>query len=193
MAGQKRHSLVEASGGGDGAGGGGAVLGGAAGGGGGNGGTAIGLTLSSFSKLQGNSACQSGAEMIAMTCTGRNEEVRLAVQASAFTWQLQQILHFGFLCKVEVQPDCAIHIHLPALRAQNVLFWGVARVVRHVQGVIWLLPCEGYKGAIAAIAEALAHCPIHCQAIASVCQLFRQLGTPKCFLQNDHCVNVIMK
>ena len=87
---------------------------------------------------------------------------------------------------------CNTHT-LTCVESPECVVWGVARVVRHVQGVIWLLPCEGYKGAIAAIAEALAHCPIHCQAIASVCQLFRQLGTPKCFLQNDHCVNVIMK
>jgi len=80
---------------------------------------------------------------------------------------------------------CTAHT-LTCIESPECVIWGVACVVCHVQGVIWLLPFEGYKGALAAIAEALAHYPIYCQAIANVCQLFRQLGTPKCFLQHDH-------
>ncbi len=53
------------------------------------------LTLSNYSRLQGNSACQSGSESVAMTCTGTSEKVQLAVQAFAVTLQLQQSLHFG--------------------------------------------------------------------------------------------------
>ncbi len=80
---------------------------------------------------------------------------------------------------------CTAHT-LTCIESPECIVWGVACVVCHVQGVIWLLPFEGYKGAIAAIAEALAHYPVDCQAIADVCQLFRQLGAPKCFLQHDH-------
>ncbi len=56
---------------------------------------ALRLTLSNCSRLQGNSACQSGSESVATTCTGTNEKVRLAVQAFAFIWQLQQSLPSG--------------------------------------------------------------------------------------------------
>ena len=53
------------------------------------------LTLSNYSRLQGNSACQSGSESIAMTCAGTNDKVLLAVQAFALSWHVQQSLHFG--------------------------------------------------------------------------------------------------
>ena len=56
---------------------------------------AVRLTLSNYSRLQGKTACQFGPESVAMTCTGANEKVRLAVQPFAVTLQLQQSLHFG--------------------------------------------------------------------------------------------------
>ncbi len=80
---------------------------------------------------------------------------------------------------------CTSH-DLTCIESPECVIWGVACIVCHVQGGIWLLPFEGYKGAVAAIAEALADCPIDCQATANVCQLFRQLGTTKRFLQNKH-------
>ncbi len=103
MSGQSKHSLVEALGGGGGVdgggggGGGGAGLGGAGGGGGGDGGIAIGLT-SNFVKLF-KAAREQCLSVWFRECSNdmhwNKEKIRLAVQAFALLWQVQQCLHCG--------------------------------------------------------------------------------------------------
>jgi len=144
---------------------------------------ALRLTLSSCSKLQGNNACQSGSESVAMICTGTKRRYGLLYKLLLCYGKCSSVYTVAE-CNSTTARLCTAH-DLTCVESPECVIWGVACIVCHVQGIIWLLPSEDYKGAIAAIAEALADYPVDCQAITNVCQLFRQLGTAKCFLQND--------
>lgn len=47
----------------------------------------------------------------------------------------------------------------------------------HVQREVWRLPLEGCDMGSAVVVESLADGAIDCQAIADLCQLFRDLST----------------